>query len=216
MLGRQKSWRVHIRLPIRDPIRRIPFGRLRAFECMAQASRPDQRRRRSRARAKARRAVFAAGRRSPGPCGCWQLAGEPDALRRLADLLSSADVTARQRAAFALRWLQPGDRDVLRKLENAADAEPPASAAWPFLLSAALTLNADPARAPSWRAELERPAAGISADARFEISQALMPGCTAARLRIMAAQLEDPDNNTRVNAAWTILYAHSHSISSAP
>jgi len=145
------------------------------------------------------------------PLWALQLAGEPGALGRLADLLESNDVVARQRAAYALRWLRAGDPDMLRKLAKAADAEPPGTAAYPFLISAALSLGADPARAPVWQAKLERLAVGSSADARFEASQALMPTCTAATLPLIAGLLNDPDANTRVGAAWTILYFHAHS-----
>jgi SSS family solute:Na+ symporter len=148
------------------------------------------------------------------PLWVLQLAGEPGALGRLAGLLSARDVVARQRAAYALRWLRPGGPEVLRQLANAADAEPPGTPAEPFLDSAALALNADPARAPVWQARLERLAVGSSADARYEASQALMPSCTAATLPLIAGLLDDPDANTRVGAAWTILYARSHGITS--
>ncbi len=149
---------------------------------------------------------------APLPLWVLRLAGDPTALARLGQLLAAKDPVARQRAAYALRWLRPEDPALLRQLARAADNEPPGSVAYPFLVSAALARNADPERAPVWEAKLERLAVGSSADARFEASQALMPYCTAATLPLIAGLLEDPDNNTRVGAAWTILYAQAHGI----
>jgi hypothetical protein len=149
---------------------------------------------------------------APLPLWALQLAGDPTALGRLGHLLEAEDPVARQRAAYALRWLRPDDPAVLHRLAQAADNEPPGSVAYPFLVSAALALNADPERASVWQAKLERLAVGSSADARFEASQTLMPYCTAATLPLIAGLLDDPDNNTRVGAAWTILYAQAHGI----
>jgi len=144
-----------------------------------------------------------------------QLAGDSTALERLGHLLAAKDPVARQRAAYALRWLRPDDPALLRRLARAADNEPPGSVAYPFLVSAALSLNADPEQASFWQAKLERLAVGSSADARFEASQALMPYCTVSTLPLIAGLLDDPDNNTRVGAAWTILYARAHGVLSS-
>ena len=149
------------------------------------------------------------------PLWVMQLAGDPSALGRIADALAFKDPIARQRAAYALRWLRPQDPAVLAKLARAADSEPPGTVAYPFLVSAALSLQADPERAPVWQSQLERLAVGSSPDACFEASQALMPYCTAAVLPLMAGFLQDPENNARVGAAWTILYAQAHGILSS-
>jgi len=152
---------------------------------------------------------------APLPLWALQLAGDSTALERLGHLLAAKDPVARQRAAYALRWLRPDDPALLRRLARAADNEPPGSVAYPFLVSAALSLNADPEQASFWQAKLERLAVGSSADARFEASQALMPYCTVSTLPLIAGLLDDPDNNTRVGAAWTILYARAHGVLSS-
>jgi hypothetical protein len=155
-------------------------------------------------------AAQASPREAPLPLWSLALAREPGAPGRLADLLGSADPTARQRAAYALRWLGPRDPGVLRRLARAAGTEPPWTPAYPFLLSAAVLLDADPARSPGWRTALEHLPAGSSADARFEASQALMPSATPATLPRIARLLDDPDANIRVGAAWTLLSFLAH------
>jgi HEAT repeat protein len=150
-------------------------------------------------------ACTAAPAEAPLPLWSLALAGEPGALDRLSSLLSCPSDLARMRAAYALRWLRPSDPGVLRRLVAAAGAEPGSGAARPFLLSAALTLDADPRRSASWRSELANLPPGGSTDARFEAAQALMSPGDQDNLARATLLLDDPDANTQVGAAWTIL-----------
>jgi uncharacterized membrane protein len=146
------------------------------------------------------------------PLWVLSLAGDSGAPGRLAGLLSAPDPVARQRAAYALRWLGSTDPVVLGKLRRAADSEPAGTAAWPFLASAALLLDPGAPGAPAWRSGLETLPPVSTPDAKFEAAQALMPFRNAEDLRRMAALLDDPDDAVRVNAAWTILYAGAHEL----
>ncbi|MEO6003685.1 MAG: sialidase family protein [Opitutus sp.] len=139
------------------------------------------------------------------PLWALRLAGGPGTLDGFTALLESQDVTARLIAAYALRLLGETDAQALRALAKAAKAESPETKAYPFLLSAAVTLNADPARLNDWRAALERVLATGTADARFEASHGLRSQVTTNELPTYAALLDGPGNDTRVGAALTIL-----------
>ncbi|MDB6170601.1 MAG: hypothetical protein JWM88_3465 [Verrucomicrobia bacterium] len=143
------------------------------------------------------------------PLALWslRLANEPDALERLDGLLRSTDVTQRLVAAYALRLLRENDPAALRALAAAADAEPADSRAYPYLLSAAFALDADPARRPDWRAALEKILAAASMDARFEACHGLLGQVRRSDLPKYVPLLDGPGNDTRVGAALTILYA---------
>lgn len=136
-----------------------------------------------------------------------QLAGEPGALSRLADLLTSGDPKIRRTAAYALRWLHPADAATRQALARAAAAEPAGSPAEAFLVGAALSVDADPARSASWQAQLERILATGAVDARFEASWTLRHRYKVANLPAVVKLLDRPasENDTRVGAAMIIL-----------
>jgi hypothetical protein len=134
-----------------------------------------------------------------------QLAGEAGALEGLTDLLRSSDVTARLVAAYALRLLDVQDATTLRALGQAADAESPDTRAYPFLLSAAVSLRADSSRLPVWRAALQKVLTQGSDDARFEAAQGLLPRAGTSELPTYVSLLDAAGSDTRVGAALTIL-----------
>lgn len=136
------------------------------------------------------------------------LAGEPGALERMTASLASANGMARQRAAYALRWLRPRSPAILQALARAANAEPFDTDAYPYLLSAALLLNADPQYSAAWQAKLENVLATGETWARYEASQSLMPRYALADLPRLMPLLENPESDTRIGAAWSILYVY--------
>jgi HEAT repeat protein len=145
------------------------------------------------------------------PLCLWSLAlaGEPGALDRLCALLRSPDPTMRVDAAYALRWLKTSDPRALDALARAAASEPADTKAYPYLLSAAFALQADPARRALWRAGLDGLLEHGGSAARFEACQALMPAVTPADLPKYEALLANPDHDTQVGAAWTLFKLHA-------
>lgn len=134
------------------------------------------------------------------------LAGEPGALERMTASLASANGVARQRAAYAFRWLRPKSAAILQALARGTNAEPPDTDAYPYLLSAALLLNADPQYIAAWQAKLEKVLATGETWARYEASQSLMPRYGLADLPRLLPLLEHSESDTRIGAAWSILY----------
>jgi len=145
------------------------------------------------------------------PLAVWslRLAGEPGAVEGLGALLRSPDASQRQIGAYALRQLRETDPGALRTLATAADAEKPGSAAYPYLLSAAFALNADPDRRATWRTALEAILTKGAMDARFEACHGLVAQVSLADLPRYIPLLDDSGNDTRVGAALTILYVHA-------
>jgi HEAT repeat protein len=136
----------------------------------------------------------------------WSLhhSGDTTAVDRLTALLRSDDPIARQRSAYALRWIKPTLETTRTALATATAAEPDGTPRL-FMLSAALALNADPAQNPSWQKELE----GLfynGSSARYEAGLALAPLCGPADLPRLEALLKDADHDTRVAAAAMILH----------
>ena len=140
------------------------------------------------------------------PWWALQLAGDPEALRHIAAALASADPEVRKRAGFALRWLHVVDPAVQRALAVAADAEPDGTESYPFVLGAALTLEADPTRAAVWGARLEQALRTGSANAGFEACETLKHCLTPADRPGLADLLDRPEGDVRVGVAATILY----------
>jgi hypothetical protein len=136
------------------------------------------------------------------------LAGEPDALPRLTALLASSDPALRGDAAYALRWLRLSDPAMRRALTRAAAAEPAGTSAYPYILGAALTVDADPTQTAAWTAKLNEVfLASGPTDGRFEASWTLRNRYRVADLPRLAAMLDLPpkENDTRVGAAAVIL-----------
>lgn len=136
-----------------------------------------------------------------------QLAGELNALKGLTDLLSSSDPILRGDAAYALRWLHLSDPAMRQALVRAATVEPAGTYAYPYILGAALTVDADPTQTRSWEAKLDEAFATGSIDARFEASWTLKHRYKVADLPRLATFLDLPakENDTRVGAAAIIL-----------
>lgn len=137
----------------------------------------------------------------------WSLhyAGDPAALDQLLALLRSDDPVARQRSAYALRWIQPAGPAARAALVQAVKLEP-AGTPRVFLVSAALTLDADPAQRASWQNELQTFFHGDLPTGRLEAAQALAPFCQPADLPRLEALLDDADHDRRVAAAAMILH----------
>jgi len=146
---------------------------------------------------------------APMSLALWsaQLAGEPYALEGLTALLASPDVALRTDAAYALRWLHLSDPAMRQALAHAVAVEPVGTSAYPYLLGAALTVDADPAQTKIWEAKLDQIFATGATDARFEVSWTLKHRYQAADLPRVAAFLDRPasENDTRVGAAMIIL-----------
>jgi HEAT repeat protein len=135
------------------------------------------------------------------------LVAEPGAREALAEMLQSPDEAQRLVGAYALRVFREQDAGMLGRLAQAAEHESPRSRAYPYLVSAAFSLNADPARLDSWRSELEKILATESSSdaARFEACQGLLPQVTPAGLPALAGLLGHPGKDTQVGAALVIL-----------
>ena len=131
------------------------------------------------------------------------LVQEPGALESLTALLKSPEASQRLLAAYALRIMGEKDPVALERLARAAQGEAPASRAYPYLVSAAFSLGADPAQ----RAALEKIMADESATeaARFEACQGLLPQVTPADRAAFAGLLASPGRDTRVGAGLVIL-----------
>jgi HEAT repeat protein len=136
----------------------------------------------------------------------WSLhhSGDATALARLIELLRSEDPITRQRSAYALRWIKPPGDTVRAALDQATGAEPSGTPRL-FMLSAALTLDANPAQRSAWQDELEA-LFYRGSSARYEAGLALAPLCRASDLARLEALLEDADHDTRVAAAVMILH----------
>lgn len=136
-----------------------------------------------------------------------QLAGEPNSLEGLTDLLASGDPILRGDAAYALRWLHLSDPAMRKALVRAAAVEPAGTRSYPYILGAALTVDADPTQTMSWEAKLDQVFATGSTDARFEASWTLKHRYKVADLPRLTALLDLPanENDTRIGAAAIIL-----------
>ncbi|MEY4940378.1 MAG: hypothetical protein RIQ93_2113 [Verrucomicrobiota bacterium] len=137
----------------------------------------------------------------------WALcvAQEPGAIERLTGALASPDAAVRRRTGLILRWLAPQEPWIRQELARATDAEPTASVAAPYLVSAALWLKVDPARTAPWRARLEDALMTGPANVRLEAAQTLMRLWTPADLGRVAVLLDHAEGDVRIGVAWTIL-----------
>lgn len=154
------------------------------------------------------RARAAAGPEPERITALWALVpvNEPGALAGLTQALAAKDPAARQRAAYAVRWLEPIDPGLKQALAHAMETEPEDSPAYPFILSAAVALRADRAHLADWQEKLEGLLATGTPAARYEACQTLMRRLGGADLAKVTPLLDDKDPDTRVAAAWTILW----------
>jgi len=140
-----------------------------------------------------------------------QLAGGPNALSGLGSLLRSPDPTLRENAAYALRWLRATDPGILELVARAAESEPVGNGTSAYLLSAALSLRADPDKITAWRALLEDVLLHGEMHARFEACQTLIHYLSSADLPRFTALLDDSGADTRVGIASIILHINARS-----
>lgn len=155
----------------------------------------------------ARAQAMARGAEVERPLADWalHLAGERSAVDHLVGLLTASDPVARLRAAYALRWvgaLAPGQ---LARLAAAADAEPVDSPAHPYFLSAALALNAAPARREVWMERVRTLLRTGPAGARYELSQTVGERIAAADAARFVDDCELAKGDARIAAALVVL-----------
>jgi hypothetical protein len=139
------------------------------------------------------------------------LAGERAALPAIVAALESTDPAARLRAAYVLRWLNVNDAATRRAIARAAGRESPMAIGYVYVLGAAVSLDADPARTPAWVAVLEEIISNGSAGARYDACQTLMRRYSVGELSRLAPLLDHPDGDTRIGAAWAILHVTGRS-----
>lgn len=144
------------------------------------------------------------------PLWALHLTGDREALPAIVRALRSDDLVARRRAGYVLRWLQIREPAVMAALARAADAEREGTDTHAFLLSAALQLDAAPARAAAWQAGLEKILQQGSVSARFEAAHALAACFPAERLSSLAGLLAEPEGDVRIGAAMVILSVMQH------
>lgn len=140
------------------------------------------------------------------PIWALYLAGDNEALLRLADALDSEDPDVRRRTGFVLRWLAPTAPWLREKLGQAAEREPVQTTAYPYLASAALSLNVKPERAAAWREALERAFEAGPQNVRYEVCHTLLRIYGVDDLPRLTPFLEHTEGDTRIGAAWTILH----------
>lgn len=140
------------------------------------------------------------------PLANWamHLAGDAQALPRLCAYVGSSDPGMRLRAAYALRWLRPLSTEVREFTAAAADAEDQASSAYPFILSTALALDANPARTSAWRQMAESILNSGTAGARYEICQALIQAGVSDDPSRYAVLFTHTEGDARIGGAWLV------------
>ncbi len=156
----------------------------------------------------AARTMSTLGTEAPGTVyALWalHLAGDKDAVGRIAEILSSSDGMARRRSSHSLGWLRPQDPHIRAKLARAADAEADDSAALPYVVGGAFSAAAQPERLEAWRSKLRAIMTTGSAAARYEACRNLLPVFTTGDLPQLAALLDDQEASARIGGAWAIL-----------
>lgn len=134
------------------------------------------------------------------------LAGDKSALSGVVEALASKEPAARLRAAYVMRWSKPVDPTMLAKLARAADAETPDTIARPYLLSAALALQADRARMDNWQREADKIIRDGATGPRYEICQVMMNRIGPADLDPYLPLLKHPEGDARIAGAWLVRY----------
>ena len=150
------------------------------------------------------------------PLWALTLAGDRDATGRIARDLASPDDRTRLIAAFALGWSHANDPATRRALAAAADRARPGTDSYPFLLSTAVALKADPARVAGWREAFVRGVSRFSAEGLYDSCHVLLPTLTRADLAWLTPLLDSTESDARVAAAWSILAILSHDHEKSP
>lgn len=147
------------------------------------------------------------------PFVLWALhiAGDKNAMARTVALMDSKDEVARSRAVYVVGWEGTKDPAVLAKLAKGADSVSPGDKASANFVGAAFKLKADPSRMAAWQARLEDTLANGPGGGRYSAAQMLRYRYTPADLPKLAPNLDHPDADARIGAAWAILYVLKHS-----
>lgn len=142
------------------------------------------------------------------PFGHWMLhlAGDGAAQPALIAALGSADPITRLRAGFSLRMIVPADAAARSAVAAALAKEPADSYAQPYLLSAALRIGADPAKASRWREEavLSFTLTGRAA-ATLELTTVITRLQPAPPVQVFLALLNHPEADARIGGAKALL-----------
>jgi hypothetical protein len=148
----------------------------------------------------------------------WSLhySGDHEAKRTLSHALAAHDPIARQRAAYALRWIGTDDSFTLKSLATAAGREPSGTLPRVFVISAALALSAEPSQHHTWKQELLATLHTGPGAAAFEAASAVAPWLEAADIADILPLLDHSTGDTRVAAALLILRYHSSSKTLGP
>lgn len=150
-----------------------------------------------------------AGPEPERPLANWALhiAGDSSAVSTLVALLGSTDPVVRLRAAYALRWIGAPTDATRAAVATAMEAEPADSLARPYLLSAALVLEAAPARHVAWLRLAEEVLQHGVAGARYELSQTVPTPAVQLTAEALLAVASRTTGDERIGAAllaWRI------------
>lgn len=164
---------------------------------------------RYRARAPEVGAFELAARGSAGPLAAnasWVLAtsGQPDAERRLADLLAARDAATRATAAYAVRLMPAPSPDLRNALMNVVAADAGEGLVHASLVAAAF-VHAPAGRKASFRAALAADATSGDADMKSEACGALASSGGGDDVPLLARLLDDRNVDVQVAAARAIL-----------
>jgi len=140
------------------------------------------------------------------PLWALVIAQDAGAMARLTKSLTSSELEARRRTAAIFRWLAPTDPAIRQQVLAALASEPADTMAHTYLVNTALLLKLEPNRTPEWRQRLEKAFSAGPANVRLETSLSLMRLYTVVDLPRIAAMLNDPEGDSRIAAAWIILF----------
>jgi hypothetical protein len=144
---------------------------------------------------------------APFPWWLLKLNGAPDALPKIVAALGTAEPIARLRAAYILKRDKLTGAGAGAALARAWASEPPDSPAYPYVLCAMATLGDDPAQQRECLDRLGKLIApGVYAAGQYEACLTLMQLWPAENVGKFAHLLGSPDADTRVGAAWAVLY----------
>lgn len=148
------------------------------------------------------------------PFALWalHLAGDHQAVFKIADTLRSPMPEIRKMSAFCLRWMKCTDPGALNTLSHCADTEPPDSEAWPYILGAAISLKADTKRSPRWKSDLISSLKTADNLARYEICQALKDEFFLSDLEALLPLLTQPDVDVQIGASTAIISLLARSV----
>jgi hypothetical protein len=153
--------------------------------------------------------AMSAGPEPERPLGTWalHLAGDSPAVGALVAMLGSTDPVVRLRSAYALRWIGAPTDATRAAVAAAIEAEPADSLARPYLLSAALVLEASPAHQAAWLRLAEDLLQHGVPGARYELSQTMPAPTVRLSTDSLLAAAARATGDERIGAAllaWRI------------